>query len=100
MPISSSVRMTRMAISPLLATRTLVNTGGKGTRAAATQAVALIRSGCGTGLRANRLDPLVALVADDAVLLSARGGQGDRVRGGRNHAEELRPHLAYLGNVG
>src|SRR4051794_40976730 len=31
MPISSSVRMTRMAISPRLATRTLVNTGGKGT---------------------------------------------------------------------
>src|SRR3954447_20797960 len=33
MPISSSVRITRMAISPRLATKTLLNTGGKGTGA-------------------------------------------------------------------
>src|SRR4051794_27583892 len=42
MPISSSVRMTRMAISPRLATRTLVNTGGKGTAGLPRAAEALL----------------------------------------------------------
>src|SRR3954447_22809931 len=99
MPISSRLRMTRMAISPLLATRTLVNTGAKGTGAGATREMALMRSGCGTGLGANGVDPLVALVADYPVLLSAGGGHGDRPRGERKHAEELRPHLAHVGDV-
>src|SRR3954452_9148514 len=72
MPISSSVRMTRMAISPRLATRTLVNTGGKGTGALCQPAAD------GRTCRVSGMDeglPIAYEVLDKDVPVYASGGE-------------------------
>src|SRR3954452_15178807 len=75
MPISSSVRMTRIAISPRLATRTLVNTGGKGTGRSVTR-LRTARLGCPCRVRG--MDeglPIAYEVLDKDVPVYASGGE-------------------------